>query len=73
MKRASIDAVQRLGMDLGALCARRKKADYKMERVLSVDAAQDAIEEADAYLELLSKIPKEYIGKAMDDFQASLP
>lgn len=60
--------VRRLGEDLSGLLGSRRDADYKMEAAFSVDDAQNAIEEADAYLADLSSVQPEKIGQAMEEY-----
>jgi len=60
--------IKTLAADLAGLSGNRNDADYKMNQKITVDDAQDAIEEAEVFIETLCEIPSEEIGKAMEDY-----
>ena len=68
LKEASEKTVKKLGQDLAGLYGSRKDADYNMSAKITVDNSQDAIDEADAFLQALFKTPHKHIGKAVDDY-----
>ncbi|MBW2141594.1 MAG: HEPN domain-containing protein [Deltaproteobacteria bacterium] len=68
LKYGSVEKVQEIGEILAALHGNRKDADYDMKKRITADDAEDAIEEADYLINLLSEIPKEEVGKAIDNY-----
>lgn len=60
--------VQLLGSDLKSLYGDRIDADYKMNQKITVDDARDAIENAEALFEALSKISNGDIGGALENY-----
>lgn len=67
LKNSSKTEIQKLASDLFSLSGNRNDADYKMGKEITVDDAQSAIEEAEAFFESLANTPKEDIGKAMEE------
>lgn len=64
---SSNDAVKKLASDLASLYQSRIYADYHMKRNISVDNVNTALEEAEHFMNDLSKIEIHDLGRAMED------
>ncbi len=67
LKNSSCRNTQQLGENLAGLHGNRQDADYNMTGSLSSDDSQDAIDEAQAFLEAFSRVDPAKIGNAMAD------
>jgi hypothetical protein len=68
LKNSSHTETQRLGQDLAGLHGSRQDADYDMEETLTVEDAQNSIDEAEAFLNSFSQLPPAQIGRAMEEY-----
>lgn len=67
LKNSPCTDIRQLGEDLAGLSGNRNDADYNMEDSLSADDSQGAIDEAQAFLDALSRIAPVEIGSAMEE------
>ena len=65
LKNSSCRNIQQLGEDLASLHGNRQDADYNMVQSLTADDSQDAIDDAQALLDALSRVAPAKIGNAM--------
>jgi uncharacterized protein (UPF0332 family) len=68
LKNSSTSNIKLLGVDLAGLCKSREDADYEMSGETTEEDAQNEIDEADIFLENLSKTQPTEIGKAVEDY-----
>lgn len=68
LKNGTTESVERLRDDLKSLYSSRIDADYNMRQTITDEDAQQAIEEAEAILELLFNIPEKEIKTAVNNY-----
>ena len=69
LKSSSDESVRKLGESVAALCCNRRDADYDMKVTITVDDAQLAIEDAEAFLQDLAVADtRGEIGSAVESY-----
>lgn len=68
LKQSECGEIRRLGVILASLCVNRTEADYNMEDSLSSDDSQDAIDEAQSFLDDFSQVDPAKIEKILADY-----
>ncbi|MBI5723202.1 MAG: hypothetical protein HZA50_04530 [Planctomycetes bacterium] len=68
LKSSPEESIRKLGENLGGLLGKREDADYDMSRFFPIDAAQDAISDAQSFLSDLHNCAPGLLGKALSEY-----